>query len=83
MKNSFDKILRGLKILAPYNPACLTCEPVANSFPNGAPDHSHRAYINIEVGPQIWNLGDSERKELLGLGFQPEQEDQYWIHFGG
>jgi hypothetical protein len=81
--NSFQKIKRGLEILAPYKPECLTCNPVNLSFPNGAPDHARSAYLNIEVSMGIWDMKKTERDELISLGFRPEQQDQYWIHFGG
>ena len=80
--NSFQKIFQGLKILESYTPACLTINPIQSSFPNGSPNHSYRAYINVEVGMKGWDMSEGERKELISLGWKPEDEDQYWIYIG-
>jgi hypothetical protein len=82
--NSFQKIKRGIEILALYNPSFLYLNPVNRVSPfSGEPDFTHAAYLTIEVGTQIWDMTKEEREELISLGFKPEQEDQYWIHFGG
>jgi len=81
--NSFEKIFRGLEILKLYTPNCLTVEPVANSFPNGAPDHSRSAYISVDVGIDGWNISEDDKEKLIKWGWISEQEDQYWIHYGG
>jgi hypothetical protein len=82
--NSFQKIKRGIEILADYDPSCLYLTPVNRVSPfSGEPEFTHTAYLAIEVGTQIWNMTKKERDELISLGFKPEQEDQYWIHFGG
>lgn len=82
MKRTFDDIFDGLIILKRLNPRVLTVNPVANSFPNGAPDNSRQAYICVEVGEKGWDILSWEMEKLIGMGWIPEDNDQYWIHYG-
>lgn len=84
MKNSFLNIYEGLQILMKYSKDIppLTFEPVPQSFSNGSPNFSRNAYMNVEMGADGWRISEGHRKKLIDLGWIPEDEDQYWIHYG-
>ena len=66
----------GTTILSKYCDGCDLC-PIPNSFPNGAPDFSHRAYLSVEIGNQ-W-VSDEDEKVLRENGWVPEDDGQVWV----
>lgn len=62
----WTSIVRGLTILKPYIGE-LNINPVPNSFPNSAPDHSNMVTICVILGPT--DPKDEEKMELRSLGW--------------
>lgn len=73
----FKQLFEGLKILDRFLVDTMEINPVPNSFPNGTPDYSRSAYINISVpggvDPFYENL-------LIERGWKRECEGENWIY---
>lgn len=80
--NRFDKFFEGLNLLRPFANT-VQIEPIPNSFPNGAPAHSSRAYVGIECNPnKIWLYIEQNPNfvnEMANLGWVSEEKDTIWI----
>lgn len=67
----WNSIVRGLTILKPYIGE-LSIDPVPNSFPNGAPNHSHLVTIGVILG--LDDPTEDEKAELQSLGWVFDNE---------
>ena len=66
-------------ILSKYAKICER-HVVANSFPNGAPNHSSQSYLSVELNDYIDNpVSDVDAAMLRSLGWHPEQDGLYWV----
>jgi len=80
--NKFQKFHIGLdRLIGMYGYELISIEsvPVSSSFPNGVPNHSTDAYIQITVKTNNPYTSPSFEKEMSLLGWNMEQEGQYWI----
>lgn len=57
----WNSVVKGLSILKPYI-AEFSIDPIPNSFPNGAPDHSHLVAFNVILG-----IDDPTEEEIIEL----------------
>lgn len=65
----------GLDILQNYANS-VELDVVPNSFPNGAPDHSHHAFIAVSILDD--DVSDEDAEQLRKLGWVPECNGDYW-----
>lgn len=56
----------------------LEVEVIHDSFPNGAPNHSNKTYFAVEM---MRDPLDGECVRLRQLGWRPEQDGVYWVHY--
>jgi hypothetical protein len=70
--SQLERIRRGLEILGKIAVRC-EIEPITASFPNGAPDFSRRAFLDVEVEG---DFDENDLRELKSLGWSDE-----WPHF--
>lgn len=67
----WTSIVRGLTILKPYIGE-LNIDPVPDSFPNGAPNHSHLVTIGVILGLEEPNEEETIELKTLGWIFDGE-----------
>lgn len=72
----------GLAILGKHIGPKATLElcPIPESFPNGTPDFSRRAYISVEMKTDV-DLTEQEETALKKLGWCEECNGDYWTYY--
>lgn len=73
-----ENLISGLEILRKYSKH-FDMSVIASSFSNGAPNHSHRCYLDVDIDD--FAVSPEEAKQLKELGWFSEQEGQFWLFY--